>query len=449
MSRVARSSPPPPGPRRPFRFPDFRRERLANGLELVVAAVGAVPLADAVLQLPAGADRNPLERPGLAALTASLIDEGTALRDGPTLSGTIERLGGSLATRADWNGAEVSVEVLARDLATALELAAEVARQPVFPPHELERLRRQALTELLRRRDQPAVLAEEALSSALYPGTPYGALILGDETTMAALSRADVVAFHEGFYRPSGASLVVAGDVEPDAVRTLAERFLGDWSASEAALPIEVRPATRAARQVVVVDRPEAAQTELRLAHPGVPRTHPDRTRLGVLNALLGGKFTSRLNLNLRERHGYTYGVSSRFVDRRGPGPFVVAAAVGNEVAGAATGEILLELDRLRQDAVESEELAETRDYLLGVFPFTLQTHSDLLGRLAELALWGLPDDHFDRALAAVAATTPDDLLTLARRHLDPDHATVVAVGPAATLEPQLSRHGEVRVVQI
>lgn len=449
MTRVERASPPPPGPRRPFRFPDFRRERLANGLELIVAPLRSVPLVDAVLWLPAGADRNPVERPGLAALTATLIDEGTERRDGPEIATTIEKMGGSLTTRADWNGAVVSLEGLARDLAPALDLGAEVARRPSFPPHEVERLRQQALAELLRRRDQPAVLAEEALSRTLYPGTPWGALILGDEATMAALSRDEVAAFHAAHYRPAGAALVVAGDVDPDAVRALAERHLGDW---EGALPPaagEVRPDEPAARRVVIVDRPDAAQTELRLAHPGVPRTHPDRTRLGVLNAILGGKFTSRLMLNLRERHGYTYGVSSRFVDRRGPGPFVVSTAVANDVAGAAAAEALAELARLREEPVGVGELGETRDYLLGVFPYTLQTHSDVLGRLAELAEWGLPDDHYERTLESIASTTPEQLLELARRHLRPESAAVIAVGPASALAPQLERFGAVEVVRV
>ena len=449
MSAPDRGTPPAPGSRRPFRFPEFSRELLANGLELVLAPRHGVPLVEAVLQLPAGSDRNPLARPGLAALTASLVDEGTAHRSGPEIAGTVERLGGSLGTRADWNAAEIEVGVLARDLGPALALVAEIARSPVFPSAEVERLRQQALTELLRRRDQPPVLAEEALARALYADTPYGFLLLGDEATMTTLGREEVTGFHGDFYRPTGAALLVAGDFEPEAVRRRVTDLFGDWPAAPAAVPMSVRPREPSGREVVLVDRPAAAQTELRLAHPAVPRQHPDRTRLGMLNALLGGKFTSRLNLNLRERHGYTYGVTSRFVDRRGPGPFVVATAVANAVAGAAAREILGELDRLRAEPVRPEELAETRDYMLGVFPYTLQTHSDVLARLAELTLWQLPDNHYERALAEVAATTPAHLLDLAQRHLRPAAATLVAVGPAAELAPQLAELGTVEVVEV
>lgn len=446
MSGVDRTRPPAPGALRPFEFPAFTRERLANGLEIVLAPRAEVPLVEILLQLPAGGDRNPIDRPGLSALTASLVDEGTTRRSGPDIAAAIERLGGDLATRADWNGAEIEVGLLARDLDAGLELAAELAREPVFPEPELERLRNQALAELLRRRDQPAVLAEEAMAAALYPGTPYGALILGDETAMAAIGREEVRSFHARFYRPHGASLVIVGDFDPAPVRRRIERIFEDWRAE----PPDAAPAIAAVasprRRVVLVDRPAAAQTELRIVQPGVPRTHPDRTRLGLLNALLGGKFTSRLNLNLRERHGFTYGVNSRFVDRRGPGPFVVSTAVANTVAGAATREVLAELERIRREPVTPEELEETRSYIVGVFPYTLQTTSAILSRLAELALWGLPDDHYDRALAEIRSTSADQVLALAGRHLAPERVTIVAVGPAAELEAQLAELGEIEL---
>jgi zinc protease len=447
MSAPDRSHPPEPGERRPFRFPEFRREHLGNGLELVLVPRREIPLVEVLLQLPAGSDRNPLERPGLAALTAALVDEGTAERSGPEVAATVERLGGSLATRADWNSAGIEAGALARDLATALDLVAEVARHPSFPAAELDRLRRQALAELLRRQDQPAVLAEEAQSRALYAGTPYGALLLGDEAALESLTRDEVVAFHAACYRPSRAALLVAGDFDPETARRRVEDCLGGWDGDPPPPPAPIRPDSRG-RRVILVDRPAAAQTELRIAQVGVPRTHPDRTRLGLLNAILGGKFTSRLNLNLRERHGFTYGVSSRFVDRRGPGPFVISAAVANDVAGAAAREALAEVDRLRSEPVGEDELAETRDYMLGVFPYTLQTHADVLGRLAELTLWGLPDDHYERALAEVASTTAADLLDLARRHLRPEEAILVAVGPEALLRPQLEGFGAVEAAR-
>lgn len=442
-----RSAPPPSAPARRPRFPAFERFRLATGLEVLLAPRHAVPTVEIALLLPAGAERNPLDRPGLAALTASLVDEGTHRRGGPQIAADVERLGAALSTRADWNSADLSVQLLAKDLAVGVELLAEIAREPIFPEAEVERLRRQALTELLRRRDQPALLAEEALARALYPGTPYGELLLGSEAGIRALDRSEIVDFHAATYRPPGGALLVGGDFDPDAARAAIERVFGDWRDGAAPPPPGVAPPARAGRTVLVVDRPKAAQTELRLGHVGVPRTHPDRSRLSLLNAVLGGKFTSRINLNLRERNGFTYGASTRFVDRRGPGPFVASAAVATDVAAAAVRETLAELERIRTEPVGDDELAETKSYLIGVFPYTLQTVGGLLGRLEELAVYGLADDHYDRALDLIESATSTDLLALARSHVRPAEMLVVAVGPADQLAGPLAEHGAVTVI--
>lgn len=449
MSAPDRSHPPAAGPRRDFTFPAFERERLAHGFELLLAPRRDVPLVEIQLQLPAGADRNPLHRPGLATLTASVLDEGTELRSGTEVALLVERLGGSLSTAAHWNLASIETSMLAADLMTGLDLTFEVARQPTFPQAEFERLRRQAEAELLRRRDQPAVLAEEAFSAALYAGTPYESLLLGTEQTIRQLDRSELVEFHAGHYRPDGAALLVVGDFDPEPVRERVLAFLDRWPVPLPAAPPSLEPTQAESRRVLLVDRPAAAQTELRVVQRGVAKTDPDRVRLNLLNALLGGKFTSRLNLNLRERHGFTYGASSRFTDRRGRGPFVVGAAVANSAVGASVREILGELDRLRSELVGAEELDETRTYLRGVFPYTLQTIGSVLARLAELTLWGLPDDHYERALDALDSTSADELQQLAARHLHPERATIVAVGPAAELEPQLEPWGPVERIQV
>jgi len=422
---------------------------MPNGTELLLLPRPGVPRVEIALVLPAGADRNPLERPGLASLTASLVDEGTTRRAGPRIAAEVERLGASLTTRADWSSAELAVELLSKDLATGLELLDELAREPIFPGEEIDRLRQLALTELLRRRDRPAVLAEEALARALYSGTPYAELLLGTEDSLAALTREQIVEFHADHYRPRGAALVAVGAFDPDEAAARAVSLFGDWPAAAPPAAARLEPAAARGRRVIVVDRPRSAQTELRLGHVGIPRAHPDRNRLLLLNAALGGKFTSRINLNLRERHGYTYGASSRFVDRRGPGPFVVSTAVANSVAGAAIHEILGELERIRAAPLTEDELEETRNYLLGVFPYTLQTARGLLGRLEDLAVYELPSDHYDRTLAEIASSGAEDLLEVARRHIRPEDLVIVAAGPAAEIAPQLESLGPVEIVEI
>ncbi len=445
MSAVDRSRAPRAGQRREFAPPEPRRHRLANGVELLLAPRAGIPRVLMSLLFPAGGERNPLDRPGLAALTGGLLDEGTARRDGEALALALERLGATLTTGADWDTGHADLAAFSRDLESGFDALAEVTLEPSFPPAEVERVRRQTLAEIQRRRDQPGLVADEALAGLLYSGSPYGSLLAGTKESVEALDRETIAGFHARSYVAAGAKLVVGGDFDPDRVLALAEARLGRAMTATATAPPPAAPAA-AARRIVIVDRPDAAQTELRIGKSGVPRTHPDRTRLGLLNALFGGKFTSRLNLNLRERHGYTYGVSSRFVDRRGTGPFVIGAAVANEVAGAATSEVFAELRRLSDAPVEPAELAESRDYLLGVFPYTFQTVGGLMARLTDLAVHGLPNDHWRRSLAEIAATTADELLPLARRHLDPERMVIVAAGPARELAPQLAPLGEVEV---
>lgn len=442
---VERSRPPTAGRVAPFTPPSFTREALAGGFELIFAPRPGPPLVEAQLLLPAGGEHNPLGRAGLATLTAALVDEGTRARSGLELATNLERLGISLSAGADWDCTRLSVSSLAEHLDEALAALAEVARAPSFPIAEVERLRAQTLAEIQRRPDHPPSLASRAFAAALYPASPFAELLQGTADGVAAITRDEIVAFHRNHYRPASARLVIGGAVELDCVTRCLQRDFASWTGhAPAAHPAP--PGERRGTTVHVVDLPRAAQTELRLGHVGVPRKHPDRVRLGVLNALLGGKFSSRLNLNLRERHGFTYGVSSRFVDRKGPGPFVVATAVANDVAGAAVAEILSELRRIRDEPVLASELEETRSYLLGVYPYTFQTVAGQVARLTDLALHDLPDDYFERALESIATTTIDDLQRLARQYLRPDDVAVIAVGPATHLVPRLESLGPVDV---
>jgi zinc protease len=341
----------------------------------------------------------------------------------------------------------VSARVLSRDVDAGLALLADVATDPAFAPSEVERRRRERLAECLRRRDQPGALAEEAFLGAVYGSTPYGHVLQGDERSLRAITREEVLGFWTARRSARGASLLVVGDVDTDRVLRAAERELAALGGAEAPPPPELgAPPPR--RRVIVVDRPEAAQTELRIGHAGPPRRHPDHTALLLANTLLGGKFTSRINLNLRERHGFTYGAHSALVERPGPGPFLVWTATRNDVAGRAAREILREIARLRDEPVPADELAEGVRYLRGVFPYTLQTVSGMLGRLEELAVFDLPDDEFDRTLEDLGTLRSEDLGRVARQHLLPEDAAVVAVGPAAVLAADLAELGAVEVTK-
>lgn len=441
-----RDAPPPPGPLRPFRFPPFVRRRLPNGLTVLAAGSPRAPLVLLSLVFPAGAEQEPAQQAGLASLTASLLDEGTSERDANQIAAAVADLGGRLGSGADWDVGQLQVELLSRHAEEGLALLAELATRSTFPAEEIERQRRRRLAELMRRRSDPSFLADERLLRAIYGDAPYGRTILGDEESLARLDRERVRGLYSACYGLAGGVLIGAGDLDPEAFVARAEAVLGGLDAGTAADVPDHTPPPPGRLRVEIVDRPRAAQTELRLGHAGIERADPDYIPLMVTNVLLGGKFTSRINLNLRERHGYTYGATSRFDARRGPGPFVVRAAVGTPVAGAAARQVLAEIRRLREERVEPEELADTAAYVVGSFPYTLQTSSGLADRLETLVAYGLPDDYYHRLPQAVEAVDRDAVLAMARRHLRPDELVVVAVGPADELAPQLEDLGPVTV---
>jgi zinc protease len=454
---VDRTGPPPAAPLEPYRFPAFGRRTLATGLEVLAAPVPRAPLVDLSLVLPAGGRFDPPGAAGLATLVSALLDEGTEERSALEIAAAVERLGGRLETGADWNVATVSVRLLAEYLEEGLRLLAELLLRPTFPADEVERTRRHRLTDLLRRLDRPGVVASDHFSALVYGDTVYGRPLVGVPEDVRTVDRETILRFYRRHYGAGSAVLIGVGELDPERFTALAGEVLGGadhrvsrgGAPGEAVAAPEIEPPAAAGRRVRIVDRPAGAQSELRIGHAGVPRSHPDWTALAVIDILLGGKFTSRLNLNLRERHGFTYGVSSRFVPRLGPGPFVVNTAVANPVAGAAVREVLAELERLREEPVPEEELADTKSYILGVFPYTLQTVSGVLYHLENLTVYGLPDDHYapERYLERLEAVTPEAILRVAREHIRPERAAVVAVGPAAELAPQLQGVGELEVM--
>lgn len=447
---IDRAVPPPPGELRPFRFPAFVKRSLPGGLMVYASRVAGVPLVSLELSARAGAHHDPVERPGLATFTASVIDEGTRRRDSLEIAAWMERLGGYLVSAADWDTGYVAVATLAQHLGSGLDLLAEIALTPTFPEKEIERIRLQRLAELMRRVYDPAAQADDKLSEAIYAGTPYAAPLLGRVESLRSLDRDALVAFYERHYPLAGSTLIAVGDLDPeDMVRRIEESLVPgtrELAPASPAVPPAIRPVPLDGISIHVVDRPGAAQTELRLGHAGVPRTHPEWFPLNVLNMVLGGKFTSRINLNLRERHSYTYGANSRFSGRLGPGPFVVDTAVATESTGAATREVLGELRRIREELVEPHEVEETLSYMIGVYPYTVQTVGEVAKRLEILSAYGLPDDYYDTYVERLAAVTREDLLKGAREHLHPDRIAVVAVGPADELVPQLEGIGEVTV---
>lgn len=438
-----RSRPPAPGPLRPFHFPDVRRRRLHSGLEVVVAENHAFPLATVDLVLPSGGLAEPEERAGAASLTAGLLESGAGERDATALAEVVDELGLSLEMGISWETTLAGFTALTSRLGEGMEVLADMVVRPAFPGHEVERIRDERLATLVQRRGDPSSLADELVQHFTFPdGHPFGRRLAGPRATLATLDRADVAAFHDAYYRPAGAWLCAAGDVTLDQVAALAERCFAGWSGAPPPARAPETPNRFAETTIILADRPGSVQSEVRVGHVGMERTAPDYFAATVMNAVLGGLFSSRLNLNLRERLGYTYGASSSMTMRRLPGTFGISSAVQSEGTAHAVSEMLREMRAMQDERVPDAELADARSYLAGTFPLSLQTTEGLAGRLSTLAMYGFPDDYWDSYRERLLSVTADEVREAARRRLMPGRAAVVVVGDAGQLRAGLEELG-------
>jgi zinc protease len=408
-------------------------------MQLVVAPVRKLPIATVIALVDAGAVSDGAGREGIAQLTAELLLEGTLTSDGAELVEKFERLGASVDASTDWDGAAVTLTALTEYLGAAVRLLGEVLRSPSFPQREVERLKGERLAELLQLRTEPRGLADEMFTRFLYdPASRYARPEGGSEESVTAITRADVQLYYESRYRPGGVTLIIAGDIDTDEAERLANSTFGDWKGL-APSPVRTSDApARKQRALHIVSKPDAPQSELRLGNVGLPRSHPDYYAAVVMNAVLGGLFSSRINLNLREAHGYTYGAFSQLDWRRQAGPFVVSTAVASEVSAPAAKEAIGEIERIRQERVTADELSLATSYLDGVFPIRYETTDAIAGALATLVRYELPDDFYDTYRGRVRAVTTDEVLRAAQAHLHPSALQMLVVGDPEGVQAQL-----------
>ncbi len=444
---------PVPGTPRPFRFPDVDRGRLSGGLPVFLVHLPGRPLVSAALLLPMGAVDEPAAIGGATMLAARSLLEGTRRRDALALVEASERLGASLRAEAGWDSTVIGVEVPANRLAQALELMAEVVREPAFPAHEVERLRDQRLNDLLQAKADPARRAEEAYLATIYdPASPYARPAGGLRETVAGIDAGVVAAAFESWPGFDRAALVVGGDLAGLDLPAILEPLLGDLApAPGAAAPPAPTDAGRLERPVVrIVHRPGSVQSELRVGHPGLRRRIPDFHAVSVMSAILGGLFNSRLNMKLREEKGYTYGAGAGFDMRRFAGPFTARAAVNTEATAPALADLVAELRRMRETPPTDVELRAARDYLVGVFPLRFETPGPVVSAVGGLVTSELPDDELERYRPAVEAVTATDVQAAARAHIDLERLAIVLVGDADAVASDVDALGlgELEVVR-
>jgi zinc protease len=435
-----RTDVPKPGPARALQLPTPETFKLANGLTVIHNERPGLPVVAATLVFRTGSEANPPDKPGLANFTAAVIDEGTKTRSALQLADDVAQLGASIGTASSMDTSSVSVRSLKKTFPQALEIAADVVLNPTFPAEEIERQRKSRLGTLVQMRDNPQQVVGIAMSAALYGAShPYGYPEIGTEASNKAMTRDDMLTFWKQNYVPNNAALVVAGNVSLAELKTLAEKTFGSWQSGTAANTKSGAPSTTQAR-IVIVDKPGAQQTQLRVASIGVPRSTPDYDALEVMNNILGGLFSSRININLREKHGYTYGAGSQFVYRRAAGPFLIGGGIRTDVTAPAVSEIFKEVQRMISDPIAAEELALSKDSLVRSLPGLFEESPSAAATFANLFVYDLGLDYYARFPARVNAIDVAAVQQAAKKHVVPDKLIVVAVGDRAKIEPALRK---------
>jgi zinc protease len=430
------TTPPRPQGSPRIDLPEPVRVRLPNGMTVMYVRQAELPVVSAVLVTRgAGSADEPAEAPGLASFTASMLDEGAGGRDALALADALDLLGASLSTGSGTDAAQANLYVLRQNFPAALRIMADVVTRPDFPEREVNRLRDERLTALARAKDEATTIANNAFASLVYGGQhPYGRYATTEATR--GLERGRVQAFHAARYRPETSTLILVGDVDPAAMQPLVAQSFGQWRAQGTSALAEPPQAPSIGRTVVyLIDKPGAAQSEIRIGHPGVPRSSPDYYPLLVMNTMLGGTFTSRLNTNLRETHGWAYGAASSFQMLRGAGPFSARAGVQTNATDSALVEFFRELNRMRTEAVTPEELQKIKNFVALRLPDQLETTQDVAGQLATLETYGLDASFFDDYVQRVNAVTADDLRRVANQYVRPDRSVVVVVGDRQVVE--------------
>jgi predicted Zn-dependent peptidase len=435
-----RSKAPAAGPTPELRVPPVVKRALSNGIPVWVVEVHEVPLVTLSMVIRSGSSADPAGKFGVANFVAAMLDEGAGTRSALELADAVDYLGASLTTSSSFDASAVRLEVPVARLKDALPIVADVAMRPSFPPKELERIRQERLTALLQARDDPESIVAFAFPRLVYGSSHrYGTPAVGMPETVKSFAIDDLKNFHAAHYRPDNAALIVVGDVKTDSLMPMLESAFGGWKSPPGSKPaVGVPPAPQlTARRVFLIDKPGAAQSQIRIGWVGVPRSTPDYFAIEVTNTVLGGSFTSRLNQNLREQHGYSYGARSGFDMRLMAGPFQAAAGVQTDKTAEALKEFLIELDGIRRP-IPADELNKAKNYVALGFPSEFETTSDISRHLEEVLIYNLPDDYFPSYIPKIQAVTPAEALRVAERYIQPTKMAVVVVGDAKSVEASI-----------
>jgi zinc protease len=435
-----RNQPPLPGPAPAISLPVPQKFQLANGLTLFLIEQHSLPVVAANIIALSGSDRNPPRQPGLASFTAEMLDEGTGKRTPLEIAADADQIGASLATGSSTDMGYIAMRALKKNVEAAFELVSDILLNPSFAPAEIDRIRHDRLTQILQQKDNPGVLAIKVFLNVLYGGNhPYGFTDVGTEESNETMTRDLIRSFYRAGYFAANSALVVAGDMTESELRAFAEKYFGNWNGTgdrSAILPVHAE----SKRRIIIVEKPDAPQTVLRIGHIGVPHSNPDYVAIDVMNTALGGLFSSRINLNLREKHGYTYGASSAFVFRRGPGPFLIGTSVRTDATAPAVIEIFGEIERMRESEITSEELTTAKESIARSLPGLFETTPESAASVGQLFVHNLPLNYYHDLPERIEEISAAKVRQAAQKYLKPEEAIIVAVGARNKIESDLEK---------
>lgn len=435
---------PKGGPDPKLTLPAIRKTKLSNGLNVWIVNQSELPIVSMNMVLNTGATVDPADRAGLAGFTAQLLDDGTKTRSAVDISNQLQAIGANLGSSANWDSANVSLQTLTKNLDTALGIYSDVITNPSFPETELNTLKMRSLVGLRQRRDNPNAISNVAYNALLYgKNHPYGRSITGDQSSIQAMNRTEIEKFYQTFYRPNNASLIVVGDVDEKTLVPKLEKAFSEWKPADVPkMSVPAAPNFNAPG-IYIIDRPGSAQSVVTIGQIGVPRDNPDYYPLLVMNSILGGQFSARVNMNLREEKGYTYGARTSWGFRRGAGPFEASADVQTAVTKESVIEFMKELNGIRGAIpVTPAELEYNKQSLIRRYPAGFETVGQISGQLANLLIYGLPDSTFNDYIGNINKVTLDDVNRVANKYLTPDRMAVLIVGDKAVIEPRLKEIG-------
>ena len=442
LAQQPQATPPPPQAPRSVTIPKPIEKTLPNGLRVIVVQRSEMPLVTAQLLIKSGGEVDPVDLSGVADMTAALLTRGTTTKSATQIAEAIEALGGTLNSGANWDSSAITASVMSSRVAPALEILADVVRNPSFKDEEIDRLRRQYLNSLRAALGTPGSIARFAAARVIYRDSPYGHPLSGTPESLPRIKRDDIVRTHSMFYRPDNAILVIGGDMTPQNGFALAEKYLGDWQKPSADLPkmqIGSPVSDAKSRRIIVIDMPAAGQAAVLAARTAISRNSPDYFRGIVSNAVLSG-YSGRLNWEIRVKRGLSYGAGSSLDTRRWAGSFSASAQTKNE-SGAEVAQLTLsEIAKIATGDVPESELTPRKASLIGGFARALETTGGLVGQVSSLAIYGVSFDQLNQFVSNVQSIKPADVKSFAATNLNTDSTSLIVVGDAKKFLPDLKK---------